>query len=404
MEDTFLNLQREYPVVLVTGARQVGKTTMLERMLGEEQGNRTRVSLDDLNTRQLAKNDPAMFFQINAPPIYIDEVQYAPELFPYIKLHVDKHHRPGDFWLTGSQLFKLMDGVQESLAGRVALLHMPPLTQSEINRNADPTPFRIDTDILADRQNTIGSKSITDMYQQIFTGGMPALVSGQYSNRDAFYSSYLSTYLERDVKEQSGTIDSLKFMNFITATASITGNLLNYKVIAENSDIDQKTAKSWLRILESLGIIFYLHPYAGNTLKRLVKTPKLYFFDTGLVAYLTKWSNAETLQNGALSGSILENFVISEIAKGYMNIALEPFIYYYRDKDSKEIDVIMERDGVIHPIEIKKTSIPGSQLTGVFKLLDKPNLPKRGAGAVICMVDKLGALDRNNLLIPVWLI
>ncbi len=402
MEGVFLRLNGEYSAILVTGPRQVGKTTMLKRLMEEEGRNRAYISLDDMNERLLAKTDPAMFFQLHKPPVFIDEVQYAPELFPYIKLHIDQAKNPGDFWLSGSQLFKLMAGVQESLAGRVALLHLLPLSQQEIYKSGN-VPFHVDIDQLKIRQQTVKSVSVSEIYERIFTGGMPALVSGQYKDRTTFYVSYINTYLNRDVKELSGAIDSLKFMNFITAVAALTAQLLNYKGVADVCDIDQTTAKAWLLILEKLGIIFYLHPYSNNTLKRTVKTPKLYFHDSGLVAYLTRWSSAETLQSGAMSGAILENYVVGEIVKSYQNVGNEPFIYYYRDKDSKEIDVVLERDGKLYPLEIKKTAAPGSQLTRVFRVLDKSPL-QRGTGAVLCMADKLGAIDRDNLIVPVWLL
>jgi predicted AAA+ superfamily ATPase len=403
LEEVFLGLSREYPAILLTGPRQVGKTTMLQNLAAEQGEKREYISLDDLNERSLAKTDPAMFFQLHKPPVFIDEVQYAPELFPCIKLHIEKYHKAGDFWLTGSQLFKLMSGVRESLAGRVALLRMSTLSQQEIYQSGGSTPFRVDFDLLATRQGRGQAASVAAMYERIFAGGMPALVSGKYTNRAAFYQSYIGTYLDRDVRELSGTINSLKFLNFITAAAARTGQLVNYKAIADDSDIDQSTAKSWLRILETLGIIFYLHPYSNNTLKRTIKTPKLYFFDSGLAAYLTKWSSAETLQSGAMNGAILENYVVSEIVKGYHNAGLEPYLYYYRDKDNKEIDMILESDGKLFPLEIKKTATPGSRLTRVFKVLDKSAL-ERGTGAVLCMAEKLGALDRDNLIVPVWLV
>ena len=403
MENVFLKLNRQYAAILITGPRQVGKTTMLQKLMQEENKNRTYISLDDLNERALAKTDPAMFFQLHQPPVFIDEVQYAPELFPYIKIFIDKNHNPGDFWLTGSQLFKLMGGVQESLAGRVALLHMSPLSQQEIYQSVPAQPFAVNIAELADKQKVIKPVSTPEIFERIFKGGMPALISGQYTDRSIFYSSYISTYLERDLKELSGAIDSLKFMNFITAVASRAGQIVNFKGIADDCDIDQTTAKSWLRILETLCIIFYLHPYSNNLLKRTIKTPKLYFYDTGLVCYLTKWSSSETLQNGAMNGAILENYAISEILKSYQNAAKEPFIYYYRDKDSKEIDVIIEGDGMLYPLEIKKTAIPGSQLTKVFNVIDKFPL-QRGTGAVLCMAERLSAFDKDNLIVPISLI
>lgn len=296
MQDLFLKLNEQYPAVLITGPRQVGKTTMLKKLIELEGKNRHYVSLDDLNVRALAKSDQAMFFQIHQPPVFIDEVQYAPELFTYIKISVDQNQRSGDFWMSGSQLFKLMQGVQESLAGRVALLHLSPLSQQEIYKG-QPGAFRLELETLQKKEAVTSAITTPQVFERIFSGGMPALVSKKYDDRSVFYSGYLSTCLERDVRELSGSIDSLKFLNFITAMAARTSQMINHKGIADDCDIDQTTAKSWLRILETLGIVFYLHPYSNNVLKRTIKTPKLYFYDTGLVCYFTKWSSSEIAVN-----------------------------------------------------------------------------------------------------------
>ena len=400
LEKMVLEVTKEYPVVLVTGPRQIGKTTMLQKLM--EGTDRSYVSLDDLNERNLAKTDPELFLQLHKPPVLIDEVQYAPELFTYIKLHVDKNHNPGDFWLTGSQVFKLMRGVQESLAGRVAALSLTSLTQAEIC-DGQMEPFTIDMEALISRSKERKQADTRDIFARIFRGSMPAIVSGQNSNSQIFYSSYLTTYIERDVKELSDAIDSLKFLHFITAVAARCGQMLNVADIARDADINQKQAKDWLGILETLGIIFYLHPYSNNLLKRLIKTPKLYFYDTGLVCYLTKWSSAETLESGAMNGAILENYVVAEIMKTYLNNGKEPFMYYYRDKDAKEIDIVLEHDGVLNPIEIKKSSNPGSELIKVFDLLDRSSIP-RSKGAVICMKPELSAIDRENYIVPIWVI
>lgn len=400
LEKVVNQVTKEYPVVLVTGPRQVGKTTMLQKLM--EGTDRGYVSLDDLNERNLAKTDPELFLQLHKPPVLIDEVQYAPELFIYIKMNVDKNHEPGAFWLTGSQVFKLMNGVQESLAGRVAVLSLTSLSQAEICGGL-MEPFTVDLESLSVREKNREIADTRDIYERIYRGSMPVVVSGANSNSQIFYSSYLSTYIERDVRELSDAIDSLKFLRFITAVAARCGQMLNIAEIARDADINQTQAKNWLGILETLGIVFYLHPYSNNLLKRLVKTPKLYFYDTGLVCYLTKWSSADTLESGAMNGAILENYVVAEIMKTYLNSGMEPYMYYYRDKDAKEIDLVLERDGVLNPIEIKKTSNPGIELTKVFALLDKSSTP-RSKGAVICMKPGLGAINRDNYIIPVWMI
>ena len=400
LEKVVLQVTKEYPVVLISGPRQVGKTTMLKKLM--EGTGRNYVTLDDLQERALAKNDPEMFLQLHKPPILIDEVQYAPELFSMIKLIVDKEHRKGDFWLTGSQIFDLMKGVQESLAGRVAVLSLSSLSQTEIYGGED-SPFQLDLKHLTERKEGRTIADLQEIFRRIFQGSMPAIVSKEISNNSIFYGSYLSTYIERDVRNLSDAIDSLKFLRFLTAVAARCSQMLNVNEIAKDADINLKQAKDWMGILETLGIIFYLHPYSNNMLKRLVKTPKYYFYDTGLVAYLTKWSSPETLENGAMNGAILENYVVSEIRKGYLNSGKEPFMYYYRDKDAREIDIILEHDGELNPIEIKKSANPAPEILRNFSVLEKTGL-KRGKAAVICMKMDLSAFNQENYIVPVWLL
>jgi len=402
LEEVVLKLSKSYSAILITGPRQAGKTTMLHTLSKKENKNREYVTLDDLNERTMAKNDPAMFFQIHKPPILIDEVQYAPELFSYIKIHIDKHHNPGDFWMTGSQIFKMMHSVQESLAGRVALLHMSPLSQRELNGSIN-IPFTTDFETLLSESKKITQVTTPELFECIWKGSMPGLASGQFTDRTIFYSSYISTYIDRDVRDLSSSINALKFMNFITSATARTGQLLNYKTIADDADIDQLTAKNWINILETLGIIFLLHPYSNNVLKRTIKTPKLYFYDTGLVCYLTKWSNPEIAMNGAMNGALLENYTISEIMKSYQNASKEPYLHYYRDRDTKEIDLIIEGDGKLCPIEIKKTTTPDKRLTQIFNIIDKSPL-QLGTGAVLCMAEKFSAFDKDNLIVPIWMI
>lgn len=402
MEQKILDLSKSFSALLITGPRQAGKTTMLKELAAREGIGRNYVSLDDLNTRDMAKNDPKLFLQLHKPPIIIDEVQYAPELFTYIKIHVDEHHMPGAFWLTGSQIYRLMRGVQESLAGRVALLHLSPLSQREIT-GIQAKPFNVDFDALLAESKTISPVSVTEMYERIWKGCMPGLLSGQQSERDIFYSSYISSYIERDVRELSGTIDALKFNRFVTAAAARCSQLVNYTALAEDADIEIQTAKSWLNILETLGIVFLLHPYSNNVLKRTIRTPKLYFYDTGLVCYLTRWSSAEVAESGAMSGALLENFTVSELMKSYQNVGLTPYLYFYRDRDAKEIDVILEGNGKLFPLEIKKTATPDKRIVRTFDVIEKSPL-ERGTGAVLCMAQEFSAFDRENLIVPVWMI
>lgn len=402
MESRILELSRSYSAILLTGPRQAGKTTMLRKVAQKENIGRRYVTLDDLAERSMAKNDPALFLQLHKPPVLIDEIQYAPELFTYIKIHIDSHHQPGDFWMTGSQIFRLMRGVQESLAGRVALLHMSPLSQREII-GAPCVPFTTDLERLLAERERIQPIAVPDLFARLWRGSMPGIISGQTPDRNMFYSSYLSTYVERDVRDLSGSVDALKFNRFVTAVAARCSQLLNYKALADDADINVQTAKDWINILETLGIIFLLHPYSNNVLKRTVKTPKVYFYDTGLVCYLTRWSSPEVAESGAMSGALLENFTVSEIMKSYQNAGMEPYLYFYRDRDAKEIDVILEGDGKLCPLEIKKTATPDPRLTRVFGVINKSPL-QLGTGAILCMADKLSAFDRQHLIVPVWMI
>lgn len=400
LESKIISLSEEYSAILITGPRQVGKTTILRRLTQE---NRTYVTLDDLEERAMAQNDPALFLQMHDRPILIDEVQYAPQLFSYIKIEVDNGAEPGSFWLTGSQSFRMMELAQESLAGRVALLHMPSLSQHEIYGSGVAAPFTIDLNALKERIKTHKPADMQEIYRRIWNGSMPGLVSGRFSDRDVFYSSYLQTYIDRDVSELINLTDKLIFRDFIRASACRIGQLLNIHDIAQDVGVSDDTAKRWLQVLEKSDIVFYLRPYSNNLLKRTVKTPKLYFFDTGLVAYLTKYSSPDILANGALNGAILENYVVAELLKTYHNNAKECLLWYYRDKEMHEIDMIIESDGMLHPLEIKRSVNPGSGLTGAFDILNKGSVPK-GKGAVLCMRPTLSAVDAEDYIVPIWMV
>ena len=400
LENKILALSKEYACVLITGPRQVGKTTVLKQLAASD---REYVTLDDLEDRALAKRDPALFLQMHSLPIFIDEVQYAPELFSYIKIAIDSGASPGSFWLTGSQAFQMMDLAQESLAGRVALLHMPALSQHEIYGSGNNVPFSVDLDALKQRKKTGQQALLPKMYERIWKGSMPGLVSGKFTDRDVFYNSYLQTYIERDVSELIARVDKLQFQDFIRAAACRTGQMLNVHDIAMDIGVSDDTAKRWLQVLEKSDVIFYLRPYSNNLLKRTIKTPKLYFFDTGLAAYLTKYTTPEILANGAISGALLENYVVSEIRKTYFNDAKDCLLWYYRDKSSNEIDMVIESDGLLHPLEIKRSVNPGSELIGAFEVLDKGSVP-RGKGAILCMRPELSAINADNFIVPIWII
>lgn len=400
IEEKIRLLNEEYACILITGPRQVGKTTVLRAIMDD---SRTYVTLDDMEERALAKRDPAMFLQLHDTPIFIDEVQYAPELFSVIKMAIDNGAAPGSFWLTGSQAFRMMELAQESLAGRVAVLHMPSLSQHEVYGSGECTPFTVDLPALKARKQTHLPADIAAIYERIWNGSMPGLVSGKYTDRDVFYSSYAQTYIDRDVTEQIQLTDKLLFRDFIRAAACRAGQMLNIHDIASDVGVSNDTAKRWLQVLEKSDIIFLLRPYSNNLLKRTVQTPKMYFFDTGLVAYFTRYSSPEILANGAINGAILENYVVAEIRKTYMNCGKECLMWYYRDKDSNEIDLVIESDGELHPLEVKRSVNPGTELIRAFAILDKGSVP-RGVGAILCMRPELSAIDARHLIVPIWMI
>lgn len=399
MEKLIINTSKEYSAILLYGPRQIGKSTVLENLFK----NRTIVSLDDLNLRNLAINDPKMFLEIYKPPLLIDEIQYAPNLFPYIKMAIDRNATPGSYLLTGSQAFKLMKLAGESLAGRVALLHFSPFSQHEIYSDTMLLPFNLNINDLLLRTATYKEADIHEIYRRIYYGSMPNIINNKYSNLNLFYSSYLETYINRDINEENKINNSLKFLNFLTALAARIGQVLNLHNVAGECDISDDTAKRWLELILKSDVVYLLHPYSNNVLKRTIKSPKLYFFDTGLVAYLTKYHTPETLEAGALNGAVFENYVINEIRKTYFNLGYEPPLYYFHDKDGNEIDLLIEENGYIYPIEIKKTNMPNPSMIKAFNILRK-NLIPTGNGAVICSYNNVSMLDNNTLIIPTWAI
>lgn len=399
LEAEFLKMSTFFKAVLVTGARQVGKTTMLKHL----SENRTYVSLDDVDTLTLAKEDPKLFFMRYKPPIIIDEIQKAPELFPYIKILCDESEDTGLFWLTGSEQFSMMKNVTESLAGRIGIMTLYPLSISEINNVRLDAPLDFSLDNLVKREKQTEPFDLNTVFMQIWKGGMPQVQNADDQQRSLYYSSYINTYLMRDVVSAGGVTDEIRFKKFLTACAANTSQQLNLANLAMLAEISHPTAKSWLALLERLHIVYLLEPYANNKLKRLAKTPKLYFWDTGLCCYLAKWLSADTLINGNASGYYFENYAVTELLKDLEYNSVNYDISYFRDSNSKEIDIFLEIGGKIHPLEIKLSASPDRREIKKYSILDANSIP-RGNGGIICMSPTVIPIDENNYYIPINII
>ncbi len=399
LEQTIREVTAHFPVLLVTGPRQVGKTTLLQMCAETERGY---VSLDDLDARELARTDPALFLQRYPPPVVIDEVQYAPALFSAIKVAADRERQPGMFWLTGSQKFHLMAGITESLAGRVAIIDMLGLSRAEAADAATTQrPFLPGAPWLQHARRHAGPpKSLLEVYGDIWRGSYPQLVADPGISRDLFYASYVQTYIQRDVRDILKVSDITTFTRFLRAVAARTGQLLNYSDIGRDVDIDHKTAKAWISVLETCGLVYLLPPYHSNVSKRLLKTPKIYFLDTGLCSYLTRWPSPEALEAGAMSGAILETYVFAEILKSYWHNGTSAYFYYYRDTDQREIDLVIEQGNTLHPVEIKKTATPSAAAGRHFSVLARLGRTV-GHGAVVCLRHEDIPLSRHVDAIPV---
>ena len=403
LSNTIHAISESFPVLMLTGPRQVGKTTLLEMCAA---GKRAYVTLDDLDARHLAQSDPALFLQTWQPPLIIDEVQYAPQLFSAIKMRVDREKRNGLFWLTGSQKFHLMRGITESLAGRVAIVDLLGLSNAELEGRADssrpfvPTPEWIARARQAATPATPATDGLMEIYRRIWLGAFPRLNEQGPAARDLFFRSYIQTYIQRDVQDMLKVSDQTTFNRFLGAVAARTGQLLNYASLARDVEIDNKTVKSWMSILEASGLVYLLQPYHRNLTKRLVKTPKLYFLDTGLAAYLTKWPDAASLQAGSMSGALLETWLFAEILKSYWHNGLEANVFFYRDIDQREVDLVIEVGDTLYPVEFKKTASPAAGAARQFAVLEK--LGKTvGPGAVLCFVERDIPLSSRVTAVPV---
>jgi predicted AAA+ superfamily ATPase len=401
LEDRWLEAAAQFPVLLLTGPRQVGKTTTLEYLC---EADRRYVTLDDLALRSLAREDPSLFLQRFPPPVLIDEIQYAPELLPEIKVLVDSRRSPGSFWLTGSQQFQMMKGVAETLAGRVAVVNLLGFSVREKDRRKSTLePFLPAPDMLEERQKTGGSTSLPKVYRDIWLGSFPALATGEVRDRDLFYRSYLQTYLERDVRSLMRIGDLETFRRFVRACAARTAQLLNYADLARDVDLSVNTARAWMSILVASFQVYLLQPYHSNVTKRLIKTPKLYFLDTGLCSYLTEWSSPETLEAGAMSGALLETHVFVEVLKSWWHRLRECPCYFVRDKEGREIDLLLSRDNQLFPIEVKKAAKVDRQIVTRFAML-RGIAPQTGPGGVVCFYPKILPIDPSTTSIPVGLL
>jgi len=399
LEQPVLNAAKHFPVLLLTGARQVGKTTLLRHLGGPD---RSYVTLDDPLALGLARQDPALFMRRFPPPVLIDEIQYAPELLPYIKMAADSDRRPGQFWLTGSQQFQVMKNVSESLAGRAGLVQLLGLSRQEaLGRGKNQKPFLPDLELFQGYKS--GGPALRELYAAIWRGSFPALALDEDLDRDLFLGSYVRTYLQRDVRDLAQVGDEMAFLRFLKAAAARTGQLLNLAEMARDADVAPNTAKRWLSILQASGLVYLLEPYFNSVTKRLLKSPKLYFLDTGLAAYLTEWSTPETLEAGAMAGAILETWILGELLKSWQHNGLRAPFYYYRDTGQREIDLLIVRDGTVYPVEFKKTASPDRKAARNFPALERLGLPV-GLGAVICLAREALPLDGKVWSVPAGLV
>lgn len=397
-EKTASKLAEMFGAILIAGPRQVGKTTMLEKLTD----GITYVSLDDPIIKASAEEESGTFFKDNPPPVFVDEIQKAPALFNQIKLLLDRSHKKGQFFMCGSQQFKMMKGVSESLAGRIGLCTLLGFSLRETHAVDCSLPFIPTEEYFSARKQNLADITYDEVWNTVQRGLMPELFINPNFSWQLYYSAYVRTYIERDVRELSEIGDTVKFTNFMIAAAASTGQLVNVASLSRDVGISAPTAERWLSILVASNIVYLLQPYSNNVMKRAIKTPKLYFLDTGLAAYLTRWNSPEVLKTGAMAGAFFESFVISEIIKSYYNAGIsDPPIYFYRDKDMNEIDLLIENNGTLYPIEIKKHADPQKSDAKAFKLIDSiPNV-KKGQGGIVCLYDNLVTLTEGVKVIPI---
>lgn len=414
MEKTVEKMKKSFPVIMITGPRQVGKTTLLSIMADKNKNEKINfISLDDLNARALAIEDPELFLRTYEMPLIIDEFQYAPNLLSYIKIIVDKKRLEnlkdnnvkcnGLFYLTGSQAFETMENVTESLAGRIAILDMNGLTNREIE-NMEDEVFLPDLEVLKNKKKTEILSTI-QVFDKIIKGSYPEIYKNKEIDRNEYFETYIRTYIERDIRQLINVQDEIKFLKFISNVAVRTGQELNLSDICNGVGITSVTAEKWLSILKNTGIIYLLQPYSNNNVARIVKKPKVYFMDTGLACYLAGYMDSITLEKSAYNGAIFETYFISEIIKSYINNGFDAkkYLYYYRDNNGKEIDLLIIKNNIVYPIEIKKSANPGKEAIKNFSVVNKFGL-EVGNGGVICMKSEIFPIDKENNYIPIELI
>ena len=410
LEEVLLKRARSNKAILLTGPRQVGKSTLLNHLFPDV----NNVTFDDDLLLAQASEDPQLFLYNNPCPLMIDEVQKCPSIFKRLKIVLDNTDNMSNFYLTGSQKLQLMEGVSESLAGRISIVELDGLSMREIDNINFNKHFIPTNDYISEREKRLVNH--LDIWENIHRGFFPELYSNKEKEWIDFYQSYVKTYLERDVNKIIKVKNHLTFVKFMTSVAARTGQVLNYASIANEVGVSEVTIKEWVSTLEKSGLVYLLKPYTPSALNRAIKSPKLYFRDTGLACYLTRWLTKDTLKNGAMAGAMFETFVVNEILKSYSNEGLDyDFnVYYYNGKDKKkiksngveevvdgEIDLIISENGILYPIEIKKTANPKAIMTSEFDVLDKVEGYKRGMGTIICLYDKKLYLRDNLVVLPI---
>ena len=414
LEPLIRRYSEHFKAVVVTGPRQVGKTTMLRHLAQEDESRgiqRTYVTLDNIAVCQSARQDPELFLQRYRPPVLIDEIQKAPELLPCIKEAADAARENGSFWLTGSQPLHLMRAVSESLAGRAGIVEMLGLSNAEL-AGVPSEPFDPSPDYFMRRVSLANRFDVEEAFARIMQGSLPGIRALPDNLRAGGYESYIDTYIMRDIRDLAQVNDEMKFRRFISVCAALTSKPVVYAELARSADIDEKTAKSWLSLLVSTYVVKIVQPYANNILKRLSKQPIMHFTDTGLAAYLAGWDNPRALELGAMNGQIFETYVFQEIYKSYVNAGRRPPIFFFRNNDKKEIDLLLEQNAVLYPIEVKKTARPSRADARNFPVLNplEGEVPAQlasfrreiGTGSVICMASDTFPIDQRTWAYPVW--